>query len=148
MQPTKTSGRILGLLFLAAAITGGTGTSIRGLSGAHTDTGSFLNNLVENASQMKWAIGLDLLGSALAVGIALFLFPLIKKYSQRMAITYFGIAATTFIIVAVSNAFHAGLLTVGSEYAVANGADTAYYTTLAKVGYDVYYWLHFLMLVL
>ncbi|MGI9551459.1 MAG: DUF4386 family protein, partial [Aurantibacter sp.] len=88
------------------------------------------------------------LGSALAVGIALFLFPLINKYSQRMAITYFGIAVATFIIVAVSNVFHAGLLTVGSEYAAANGAKTAHYATLARMGYDAYYWLHFLILVL
>lgn len=148
MQPTKTNGRIIGLLFLAAAISGGTGTSMRGLSGAHTDTTSFLNNLVENSGQMKLAIGLDLLGSAIAVGIALMLFPLIKKYSHRMALTYFSIAVATFIIVAVSNVFHAGLLTAGSEYAAANGANTAHYTTLAKMGYDAYYWLHFLMLVL
>jgi hypothetical protein len=148
MQPTRTNGRILGLLFLGAAIAGGMGTSLRGLSGAHTDTNSFLIDLVVNASQMKWAIGLDLLGSAFAVGIALFLFPLIKKYSPRMAITYFCIAVTTFIIVAVSNVFHAGLLTVGIEYAATNGTDTEHYSTLAKMGYDAYYWLHFLMLVL
>lgn len=148
MQPTKTNGRILGLLFLATAISGGTGTSLRGLSGAHTDTSTFLNNLVENVAQMKLAIGLDLLGSAIAVGIALFLFPFIKAYSTRLAIAYFGIAVATFSIVAVSNVFHTGLLTLGREFASANGASSGHYTTLAKMGYDAYYWLHFLILVL
>lgn len=148
MQPTKQTGRILGLLFLAAAIAGGTGTSLRGLSGAHTDTISFLQSLSENIVQMKWAIGLDLLGSTIAVGIALFLFPLIKKYSARLAITYLALSFVTFTIVSVSNVFHAGLLTVGSEYAATDATNTEHYATLAKMGFDAYYWLHFLMLIL
>jgi len=65
-----------------------------------------------------------------------------------MALTYFGIAFATFIIVAVSNVFHISLLSLGSEYTTASGTNTDYFKTLGLMGYEAYYALHFLMLVL
>jgi len=146
MQITKNTGRLVGLLFLLATIAGGWGTSIRGLSGARDNIVTFLNSVVENTSQMKLAIGLDMLGSAIAVFIAIYLYPIIKKYSVRLAITYVGIGLVNFTIITISNMIHWSLLVVGEEYSASLATDTQHFTTLATMHYEAYYWAHFLLL--
>lgn len=146
MQITKNTGRLVGFLFLLAAIAGGWGTSIRGLSGARDNIIEFLNSLVENSGQMKQAIGLDMLGSAIAVFIAIYLYPIIKKYSTRLAIAYTGIALISFTIVTISNVIHWSLLTVGSSYSDTTVSQDSNFATLAIMHYEAYYWAHFVLL--
>ncbi len=148
MNPTKNSGRLLGLLFLASAIAGGAGTAYRGLSGARENTSDFITNIINTTGQMNLAIYLDMLGSILVVGIAIFLYPFIKKYSERLAITYFGIAAINFTIITVSNIIHIALLSLSKDFAGVETSETAHFITLARMLYDGYYWTHFLMLLL
>ncbi len=146
MQITKNAGRLIGLLFLLATIAGGWGTSIRGLSGARDDIMAFLNNLVENAHQMKLAIGLDMLSSAIAIGIAIYLYPIIKKYSQRLAIAYMGIGLVNFAIITMSNVIHWSLLFVGANYVDTTASEAPHFATLAIMHFEGYYWLHFILL--
>jgi len=146
MQITKNTGRLVGLLFLLTAIAGGWGTSIRGLSGARDNIVTFLNSVVENTGQMKLAIGLDMLGSAIAVLIAIYLYPIIKKYSTRLAIAYVGIGFINFTIITISNVIHWSLLVVGEEYGASSATDAQHFTTLAAMHYEAYYWAHFLLL--
>jgi len=146
MQITKNSGRLVGILFLLAAIAGGWGTSIRGLSGARDNVLAFLNRVAENAGQMKLAISLDMLGSAIAVFIAIYLYPIIKKYSARLAIAYVGIGLVNFVIITASNAVHWSLLSVGANYADTTISEAPHFATLAIMHYESYYWLHFMLL--
>lgn len=146
MQITKNTGRIVGLLFLLAAIAGGWGTSIRGLSGARDNIVEFLNRLIETTGQMKLAIGLDMLGSGISVLIAVYLYPIIKKYSDRLAIGYMGIALVSFVIITVSNVVHWSLLSVGANYADTTASEAPHFATLAIIHYESYYWLHFVLL--
>ena len=146
MQITKNTGRLVGSLFLLTVITGGWGTSIRGLSGARDNIIAFLNSVVENASQMKLAIGLDMLGSAIAVFIAIYLYPIIKKYSARLAIAYVGISFTNFAIITLSNVIHWSLLTLGANYADTTLSEAPHFATLALMHYEGYYWAHFVLL--
>lgn len=148
MQPTKASGRILGTLFLISIITGATGTSLRGLSGVEANTIQFLEQLVENTAQMKLAIGLDMLASAMGVLIAVFLFPFIKRYSSRLAVAYLAIGIINFAIITVSNAIHIALLSVGNDYELSSGGDVQQFTVLSYMLHEAYYWVHFLVLML
>ena len=148
MQSIKKSGRILGLLFLASVITGGAGTALRGLAGAESNTTAFLSSVVESMSQMKLAINLDMLGSAIGVIIGIFLLPIIRKHSLRMASAYIAIACINFTIITVSNIIHVALLSVSAGFDLTSVSDTLHFTTLAQMLYDTYYWTHFLMLLL
>ena len=145
MQITKNSGRIVGFLFLLAAIAGGWGTSIRGLSGARDNIVAFLNSVVENANQMKLAIGLDMLGSAIAVLITIYLYPIIKKYSARLAIAYVGVGLISFTIITISNVIHWSLISLGTNFADTT-VEAPHFATLAIMHYEAYYWAHFLLL--
>lgn len=148
MELTKKSGRILGFLFLLTVLAGATGTTIRGLGGAEANSTGFLEEIMQHMGQMKLAISLDILASAIGVGIAIFLYAFIKKYDQRLANAYLAIAGINFTIIVVSNIIHVGLLSLSEEFAVTTAATTDHYTTLAKILYDTYYWTHFLILIL
>ncbi len=148
MSTIANRGRQLGLLFLAAFIAGATGTIYRGLSGTNRDSAEFLNHVLENGSTMQWAIGLDMLASAIAVFIALYMFPLIRKLKAQLAIAYVGIAMINFVVITLSNVIHISLLSVASDFAVSEADSISHFITLAKMHYDAYYWVHFLMLML
>ena len=148
MALTKKSGRILGFLFLLTVLAGATGTAFRGLGGADANSTAFLEQIMQLTGQMKLAISLDILASAIGVGIAIFLYAFIKKYEQRLAIAYLAIAGINFTIIVVSNIIHVNLLSLSEEFAITTSATNEYYTTLAKMLYDAYYWTHFLMLMM
>ena len=120
---------------------------MRGLSSADTTTGAFLASINEGMTQMQWAIGLDLLASALSVGIALFLFTFINDYNERLAHAYLGIALVTFVIVAISNVFHVALFSVSEDF-VSGVTGGQPLIGLGNMLYHGYYWLHFLILML
>ncbi len=146
MQITKNTGRIVGFLFLLTAIAGGWGTSIRGLSGARDDIMAFLNRVIENTGQMKLAIGLDMISSVIAFVIAIYLYPIIKKYSQRLAMAYVGIGFISFAIITMSNVIHWSLISVGANYGDTIASEAPHFATLAIMHYEGYYWLHFILL--
>lgn len=148
MALTQKSGRILGFLFLLTVLAGATGTAFRGLGGAEANSTAFLEEIMLRVGQMKLSISLDILASAIAVGIAIFLYSFIKKYNQRLAIAYLAIAGINFTIIVVSNIIHVNLLSLSEEFAITTAATTDHYTTLAKMLHDGYYWTHFLMLML
>ncbi len=149
MNPTKTTGRILGLLFLLTTIAGGIGTTIRGLSGSDVDTSAFLVSVLENTNKMNLAISLDMLSSLIAVLIALYIFPFINAFNQRLAVGYFGIASINFVILTVSNVIHVALLSVSTDFAaLENSVDYPYFIALGKMLYSSYYWVHFFMLLM
>jgi len=142
------SGRILGFLLLANVFTGGAGTFLRGLSGSESHTTTFLIHIFENSNTMKLAISLDTLGSAISVGIAIFLFPFISQYSKRIAMAYFSTALINFVVIAVSNLVHYGLITLAATSDVSTTSNIAYFTTLSEMLFSMYYAMHFLMLLI
>ncbi|NAY92425.1 DUF4386 family protein [Muricauda sp. JGD-17] len=149
MKATKKSGRTLGVLFLSTIALGVIGTIFRGLSGTDIDTLDFLSMVAEKANEMKWAIGLDIVGSATMLVITLFLFPLIKKFSPRLALGYVGLAIINFVIIVVSNILHVMLLSLSTNISAdATIPATENLIATGKMLYESYYWTHFLMLVL
>ncbi len=148
MSSITNRGRLLGLLFLASAIAGGTGTAYRGLSGANVNSTEFLNQIIENTPTMQLAIGLDMLGSAIVVFIAIYLFPLLRQLKNQWAIAYVGIAMINFVVITLSNVIHISLLSVAADFSDTTADSPVHFITLAKMHYEAYYWVHFLMLML
>jgi hypothetical protein len=148
MKITKNTGRVLGVIFLLSSIAGGLGTNMRGLSGIEPNTASFLLELIKSTPQMKQAIYLDMFSSALGVIIALFLHPIINKYSNRLAVAYLGIAFVNFTLITFSNILHFEMLSVASEFSLAGGKNPENFSTLTAMLHDGYYRIHFLMLLL
>ncbi|MEM8506920.1 MAG: DUF4386 domain-containing protein [Bacteroidota bacterium] len=148
-MPTITDrGRRLDLLFLISAIAGGTGTAYRGLSGADINSIAFLHQRIENTGKMQLAIGLDVIGSAIVVFIAIYVFLIVRKLNHQLGMAYVAIAMINFVVITLSNLVHISLLSVAADLTIAGTSDHTHYITLAKMHYEAYYWAHFLMLLL
>ncbi|WP_222983487.1 DUF4386 domain-containing protein [Flagellimonas meishanensis] len=149
MEPTKRTGRVLGTLFLTSIVLGVTGTVFRGLSGININADDFLSPIAEKATEMQWAIGLDIVGSGVMFFVALFLLPFIKKYSSRLALGYLGLAIINFVIIVVSNILHIMLIFLSRDVSPETTISTLEgYMAMGRMLYEGYYWTHFLMLVL
>ncbi len=149
MKLTQNSGRVFGLLFLLTSIAGGVGTAFRGLSsGAPSTTTTFLKEVFENTSQMKQAIGLDMLSTVLALCMVIFLYPYVKKHNQRVASGYLAIGIINSGVITISNIFHFALLAISANYMDTTPVDASYYTVVSHMLYESYYSAHFITLIL
>ena len=147
MNSNKDIGRVLGVLFLLMLITGAIGNNLRGLTTALIESQTFLSDVVENSLQMKIAITLDLIASAIGVGIAIKVFPLLKQYSKSIAFWYVGLCLIGLAIVIVSNITHLSLITLSQLVVKTEAMNDSYFTTLAILKIEEYYWAHFFILI-
>jgi len=95
----KKLGRIIGVLFLLTILVGIGSLNLRGLSTSLAESPTFLNDVFENSFMMKIGILLDILAALISVGIAVTLFPFIKRYNQGLALWYFGLYVTYFTLI-------------------------------------------------
>ncbi len=147
MYTNKKTGRIVGVLFLIVFIIGAVGTSLRGLSTSLVASENFLTTVYESSLQMKIAILLDIISSTVGVGIAVFLFPFLKKYNKNIALLYLTFWVIEFSIIMVSNITHLSLLSLSQEFVQGNVTDPTYFNLLGFLKVEEYYWAHFLILI-
>lgn len=130
----------MGVLFLILLITGISGIMLRELSPS-------LKDVFENSTHIKISILLDLIASTVAVGIAVMLFPILKKFNQNIALWYFGFSIIGFATIVVSNVSVYSLLTLSEEYVKLGSPDTDYFQTLGVLKIGEYFGAHFIGLI-
>ena len=144
----KKSGRIIGVLFLLTMLIGIVGMNLRGLSTSLAESPTFLNDVFENSFMMKTAVLLDILAASISLIIAVILFPIIKHYSQGLALSYFGLYITYFVVIIVSNIDHLSLLSLSKQFVKTKSPDTANFNMLGLFQIESYYSSHFLSLII
>ena len=137
----RKTARIVGLLFLLLLITGISGIILRDLSPS-------LKDVFENSTQIKISILFDLIASTVAVGIAVLLFPILKKFNYNIALWYFGFSIVGFATIVVSNVSVFSLLTLSEEYVKLGSPDTDYFQTLGVLKLGEYFGAHFMGLII
>ncbi|WP_133248443.1 DUF4386 domain-containing protein [Flagellimonas aquimarina] len=148
MKSNQKTGRTVGFLLLLIMALGIPSVVLRGLSTSMVTSPDFLNEIFQNSFQMRIAVLLDILTSALWLLIALLLFPIIKKYKNSFALWFFGIWLVQFAVIIFSNISHLSLLSLSKEFVIAEGADTGYFSTLGLLLIEEYFWAHFMSLML
>lgn len=141
MSSHRKTARIVGLLFLLLLITGISGIILRELSPS-------LKDVFENSTQIKISILFDLIASTVAVGIAVLLFPILKKFNYNIALWYFGFSIVGFATIVVSNVSVFSLLTLSEEYVKLGSPDTDYFQTLGVLKLGEYFGAHFMGLII
>lgn len=141
MSSHRKTARIVGLLFLLLLITGISGIILRDLSPS-------LKDVFENSTQIKISILFDLIASTVAVGIAVLLFPILKKFNYNIALWYFGFSIVGFATIIVSNVSVFSLLTLSEEYVKLGSPDTDYFQTLGVLKLGEYFGAHFMGLII
>lgn len=127
MNTNKKTARIVGALFIVTTIAYITGS---GLIGSIVDTPDYLINVYPNKTSVIIGVLLELINSVGVVGIAVMLYPILKKHNETMALGYFSsrILESAMLIVGVISPLL--LITLSQEYVKAGAPDASYFQTI------------------
>lgn len=127
---------IVGVLFITATIAG----ILSVVFGPNLDTPDFLSNLSANENQVLIGALLEFTMAVLIAGIPIFMYPILKKYNEALALGYVvfrTIEVVFFIVCAISLLT---LLTLSQEFVIAGTPDASYLKTLATLLLAVREW--------
>jgi hypothetical protein len=141
MNSIKKTARIVGVLFIIATVAGILSVVILGPILADPD---YLIGFSENENQVIIGALLDLLGAGAFVGLAVMLFPILRRHNERIAIGYIvarGFEAVPFIIANISLL---SLLTLSQEYVQAAAPDASCFLPVGAGLLAAYDWTQLL----
>lgn len=120
---------IVGTFFLVAMVTSLLGG---GLIESVLGAPDYLNQVYTNRSLVVSGVLLELVNSIAVVGIAVFMFPLFKKYSEALALGYFGFRTIEAVIAVAAVLSPLAMIALSQEYLAAGPADAAYFQTVGS----------------
>jgi Domain of unknown function (DUF4386) len=141
MRSEKNIGRIVGVLLLLH-LAGGLIVPFILLHPLVNPPG-FLTGAAGAANQVRAAVLLLFVGSAIAVAIASAAWPVVRRYSSAMACWLLALAAASFSLQAVDNAHILSMLSLSQEYAKAGAANSEAFQALAIVVGSARKWAHY-----
>jgi len=127
MNSSKKAARIVGALFLIAMLTSILGG---GLIEAVLDAPEYLMDVSANETQVIIGVLLELVNGIAVVGIAVFMFPLFKKYSEALALGYVAIRIIEAVTVIAAVVSALALLALSQEYVKAGAPDASYFQAI------------------
>ena len=93
----------------------------------------YLINLYPNKTQVIIGVLLELINATVVVGIAVLMFPILKKYNENIALGYVGFRIIESVILIVSAIRPLSLITLSQEYLAAGAPDASYFQTLGAL---------------
>lgn len=130
---------IVGALFLIALITNFLGSTL--LENIIHGPG-YLARIYPNRAQVIAGLLLELTSAAAVVGIPVMLYPILKRYSEPVALGYFGFRLIESATVFVGNLGPRSLLTLSQEYVKSGALDVSYFETLGSLFQAERYWAY------
>jgi hypothetical protein len=134
----KVAARIVGALFListAGMATGGI-FFIEPLRGAP----EYLTLIAENEMQMISGALLMLINSFAIVGIAIVMFPILKRHSEKIALTYLSFRIIEGIVLIFGLTSYLALLTISIQYVKLGASDTPIFKAFSIVAMNGNYY--------
>ena len=138
MDSNKKTAIIVGVLFLTATATFMIGDSL--LIESIINAPDYLIKVFENKTQVIIGVLIAFIDGIAIVGIAVFMFPILKKHNEPIAIGYVGFRITEFGIILVYLICPLVLIDLSQEYVKAGAPDASYFQTLGAVLIAVRYW--------
>ena len=130
MSTNKNVARIVGALFLIATITYLIGSGlIESIAGAS----NYLANVYPNRTRVILGVLLELVNSAAVLGIAVLLFPILRRHNETIALSYVGFRIMESVILTVAALGPLSLIRLSQEYIQAGTPDASYFQTLGAL---------------
>jgi hypothetical protein len=130
MNSNKRSARIVGLLFLAATAAYMFGN---GLIESILTSPNYLLHVYPNKTQVTSGMLLELLNCAAVVGIAVMLYPILKKHNENIAIGYVAFRIIEAVILIAGSICSLLLITLSQEYIEAGAPDASYFQAIGAL---------------
>ena len=136
MNSDRKTAIIVGVLYIVATVAG----IISVVFGPNLDAPDYLANLSANENQVLIGGLFAFTMAVLTVGISIYLYPILKKYNEALALGHvvFRTIETVFITVCAISLLT--LLTLGREFVIAGTPDASYFQTLATLLLAVREW--------
>ncbi len=104
------------------------------------DDPDYLMNVSENITQVIIGVLIAFIDGIAIVGIAVFLFPILKKHNEPIALGYVGIRTAEFAVILVYLICPLLLIDLSQEYVKAGALDASYLQTSGTLFLAVRYW--------
>ena len=137
MNTNKKTARIVGVLFITATVASSLGFAILD---PILNAPDILVNVSANTTQVIIGVLLLLIDSAAVVGIAVMMFPILKKHNEALALGYVGFRVIEAAIIIFASIILLSLLTLSQEYVQAAAPDASYFQTLGTLLLAVWDW--------
>ena len=146
MTTAKNAGRVAGALILVQGI-GGYVVNF-GLIAPATAPPGFLVNAAPHALRVGMTALLGIFMGAFATAIAITVWPVFKKHSERMALSFLALAIAALALAVVENGRLMSMLSLSQAYAASGAADPAAFEGLRGVVAASRNWAHFTHLII
>jgi hypothetical protein len=131
MNSNKKAARIAGALFLTAMVTSLFGG---GLLESILNAPDYLVSVSANTTQVLIGMSLELINGIAVVGIAVALFPILKRQDEGIALGYVGFRVIESVFCIVGAVIPLSLITLSQEYLKAGAsADASSFQTLGAL---------------
>jgi amino acid permease len=137
MNSNRKTAIIVGVLFLTAILTSMLGD---GLIKSIVDDPDYLINVYPNKTRVITGILLQLICAIAVVGIAVMLFPILKKHNEPIALSYVGFRVIESAIIFVSAISILLLITLSQEYVKARAPDASSFQTVGTLAVAGHNW--------
>ncbi|MBM7691709.1 hypothetical protein JOC77_001116 [Peribacillus deserti] len=122
MNSNKKAAKIVGVLFIVAAVTSVMGLILKRPILIGPD---YLINGSENANQVVLGVVMELLLVVAAIGTATTMFPILRKYNETIALWHVCFRFLEAIVITVGAISILALLTLSREFVAAGSSDIA-----------------------
>lgn len=126
MKTYRKTAIIAGVLFLAGYLGIFLGSAIYG---PFVDAPDYLSVIFPNKSQVVLGIFIELINDVAVIGIPIVLFPVMKKFSERLALGYFGFRIVESVVLIVSKFNLLSLITISQNYLTVGTPEASYFQT-------------------
>jgi len=127
MNPNRKTAITVGVLFFIATIAYMLGN---GLVESVLNKPEFLNHLYPDRSKVIIGMFLELINSAAVIGIAMLMFPILKKQDEAIALGYFGSRIIESLLLIVSIIGLQLLVILSQEFIASGAANNEYFQTI------------------
>ena len=121
MYSIKNTGRIVGVLFLTLMVTYTLGAVV--FIQPVLDDPDYLVIISANKNRIITGVLLELVNNISYLGIAVLVFPILRKVNESMALAYAGLRIIEFIMQIVSDLGPLSLITLSQEYVRTGASD-------------------------
>ena len=130
---TRTTGRIVGALFLLALVVYGGGTALVDSGSGETDV---LSDVADNQMQISAGALLMLINSVVVVSIGVLVFPVLKQHHEISAYAYLITRVFEAVLLTVGILFLLLLIPLGQEYVDTGASDASVLSSLGRVAQE------------
>lgn len=136
MNTTRRTAIIVGILFIVGYIGIFAGGAVYG---PILNAPDYLSLVYPNRTQLIVGMLIELTNDVAVIGIAVLLFPILKKYGEGIALGYIGIRIIEAMILVVSKISLLSLIPLSEEY-LSTGAPAPYYEALGLLTLGQRFW--------